>query len=159
MSEANQATTHVGDNIPPWMRAVDADTLYNARSESSGEDSKPQRNAMRFVDRREEAREGGDRSGDAGRSSFGEKLTVMMGAPSELPRPHPKHQPKPIGPVNAQVERRLRTALAVLQSRYAEECAQSLVVEVALHAALKDLWEKGEDSGLVQRLDAVLRRG
>jgi hypothetical protein len=33
------------------------------------------------------------------------------------------------------------------------------VVEVAVHAALKDLWEQGEDSVLVRQLDAVLRRG
>jgi len=159
MSEANQATTRRGEDIPPWMRAVDANTLYNAPSEPSDAEGKSQRSGMRVAERQDEARDGADRSEDADPSTFAKKLSVMMGEPSALPEPHPKDQPKPIGPVNAEVERRLRTARAVLQSRYAEDCSQSLVVEVAVHAALKDLWEQGEDSVLVRQLDAVLRRG
>jgi len=139
------------ESLPAWMQAIDEDTLYNA---DPNPDASHEADAPPPEYCQPQATSGmPDASSD---SSLSQKLSLSMGASSDLPDLDPNLQPIPAGYVRADLERRLRKAVAVLQTRYTGEVSKHLVLEFALRHMLQDLHEQEEESALVRWLDSAL---
>jgi len=153
------ASQNGDESLPAWMQSVNEATFYNAKagpsSDGTGPTQRPQNLRGGHSDR---PASGTSDDGGSGLSQarFSETLRLSMEDPSNLPDLDPETQPTPAGPVRADLERQLRKAVAVLQTRYLQGVSKSVVLEFALRSVLVDLWEEKNNSALVQWLDSAL---
>lgn len=148
-----------GEDVPSWMKTVNEETFYNAHP-SDDTDDEPSRGSAPSPSP-DVAPPSPDSSQDPtvpedNEKPLRKKLSLSMGAPSELPQPDPDLQPEIVGHVRADLNRQLESAVSVLNTRYAENITKSLVLEFALRQTLLNLQEQDENSSLVQWLDSVL---
>ncbi len=141
--------------IPTWMKTVDKETLYNAESPASSEQSSPVEEAP-AASPSNGTSEGMSSTDDS--SSLRQELALAMADPSDIPTPDPDLQPTPAGYVRTDLDQQLEKAVAVLTSRYSEDVPRSLILEFALQQTLLQLREQGDESPLVEWLDATLSR-
>lgn len=155
MSESSSTPNGGGDRIPPWMKTVSEESLYNAPpaddEEGTAADPSPSPPNSPSPERAPAAP-----NTKGHRESLQKKLSISMGFPSEIPEPNPDLQPEMVGHVRADLNRQLEKAVSVLNSRYVKGPSKSLLIEFALRRTLLDLQEQDEESALVQWLDSVL---
>ena len=162
MNESLTEPLH-GDGIPPWMTSVSEETLYNAQSdpstdESSRDEFNPEPSAnLSESDTPEKETSSPDSSSEPS-SSLSRRLALTMAEPSEIPEPAPNLQPTVVGRVRADLHEELEKAVSVLKTRYATALPKSLVLEFVLHRMLRALREDGTQSPLVRWLDSALPR-
>lgn len=133
--------------IPAWMKTVDKDTLYNAKSSDATKEATSSTSPAPT-----------DPATASESSSLSRKLALSMADPSDIPTPDPALQPMPVGHVRADLEKQIEKAVSVLSSRYETDLPRSLLLEYSLQRTLLQLREQGEECDLVQWLDAKLAR-
>ena len=152
-------TSNGGGPIPAWMKTVDEETLYDAESTDEAEGRPPEKVSAESpaVSSADDANpDDTSTAGDA--TSLDQELALSMANPSDMPTPDPDLQPMPVGHVRADLDRQLTKAMSVLSSRYEADLSRSLLLEFSLRRTLLKLREQGEESALVQWLDAELVR-
>lgn len=156
MNESPSPSSSNGEDIPPWMKSVSKDSLYDVKDEEVSEKTPPKHpsTAEEATSSPENLSATASSSGNS--SSLRRELALSMEDPSDIPTPDPDLQPTAVGSVRADLARQLKKALAVLQSRYETEISQSLLLEFALQRTLRSLREDGDESELVQWLDSEL---
>ena len=152
-------TSNGGGPIPAWMKTVDEETLYDAESTDGAEGRPPEKASAESpaVSSADDANPD-DPSIASDATSLGQELALSMADPSDMPTPDPDLQPTPVGRVRADLDRQLTKAVSVLSARYEADLSRSLLLEFSLRRTLLQLREQGEESTLVQWLDAELMR-